>query len=137
MKHQLLTLIAALAAMASLTSTPAAAQSAMNMSGLIRQQMVYKAQGDAAARAAAIQYYNMMVRLRQQGYTGPSLPTGVTAESLQAANQQLQATMDRYHAASANNANRQSNAVKVWDYTAIRGCHVVVNTNTNKTLVCP
>ena len=53
---------------------------------------VYKA-GHAAAEAdtlralaannAAMTYYNYMLRLRQMGYTGPSLPTGVTPQSLQ------------------------------------------------------
>ena len=62
----------------------------MDMSWGIRAQMQYQAQGDAAARAAAMQYYRYMQQLRAAGYTGPSLPTGVTNESLRAEHQRRQ-----------------------------------------------
>src|SRR5215470_13079793 len=81
----------------------------MDMSWGIRAQMQYQAQGDARAHAAAMAYYNYMMQLRAAGYTGPSLPTGVTPESLQrsinAANQAGQA----YNAAQFANSQRRYN----------------------------
>ena len=94
----------------------------MDMSWGIRAQMQYQAQGDARARAAAMQYYRYMQQLRAAGYTGPSLPTGVTPESLQrsinAANQAGQA----YNAAQFANSQRRSNTAYDYDMRAVRGC---------------
>ena len=78
-----------------------------------------------------------MLRLRQQGYTGPSLPTGVTADTLRASAQRLQDTMDRYHASSAYNSQRRSNAVSDWTNRAIRGCSIVADAYGNRWYVCP
>ncbi|HTR57499.1 MAG TPA: hypothetical protein VMM27_04935 [Casimicrobiaceae bacterium] len=94
----------------------------MDMSWGIRAQMQYQAQGDAAARAAAMQYYRYMQQLRVAGYTGPSLPTGVTNESLRrsinAANQAGQA----YNQAQFANSQRRSNTAYDYDMRAVRGC---------------
>jgi hypothetical protein len=94
----------------------------MDMSWAIRSQMQYQAQGDAAARAAAMQYYRYMQQLRAAGYTGPSLPTGVTNESLRrsinAANQAGQA----YNQAQFANSQRRSNTAYDYDMRAVRGC---------------
>src|SRR5215472_15999726 len=94
----------------------------MDMSWGIRAQMQYQAQGDARARATAMAYYRYMQQLRAAGYTGPSLPTGVTPESLQrsinAANQAGQA----YNAAQFANAQRRYNTAYDYDMRAIRGC---------------
>jgi hypothetical protein len=109
----------------------------MDMSGLMRQQMMLQQQGDAYAKSVAQAYYNYMLRLRQQGYTGPSLPTGVTADTLRASSQRLQDTMDAYHASSANNSNRRSNAAADYSYRAIRGCQMRTDANGNRWYVCP
>ena len=138
MKHHLLTLIATFGLMAVLAPSNAAAQAPpMDMSWAIRQQMTLQAQGDAYARATAMAYYNYMAQLRRAGYTGPSLPTGVTADTLRAANERLQNTMDRYHQSSANNSNRRSNAVADWNYRAIRGCQLVTDGRGYRYYVCP
>lgn len=138
MKNHMLTLIATLGLMATVAAPKAASQTLnMDMSGAMRRQMMLQAQGDAYARSVAQAYYNYMLRLRQQGYTGPSLPTGVTADTLRASMQRLQNSMDAYHASSANNSNRRSNAVANWDYRALRGCQVVVDANGNRWMVCP
>jgi hypothetical protein len=71
----------------------------MDMSWAIRSQTQLQARGDYAAHATAMAYYNYMQQLRAAGYTGPSLPTGVTNESLRAsinaANQAGKATTPR------------------------------------------
>ena len=94
----------------------------MDMSWGIRAQMQYQAQGDARARATAMAYYRYMQQLRAAGYTGPSLATGVTPESLQrsinAANQAGQA----YNAAQFANSQRKSNTAYDYDMRAVRGC---------------
>jgi hypothetical protein len=79
----MLTLIATLGLTAALTSTTAFAQMPdMDMSWAMRSQMQLQQQGDATARATAMAYYRYMLQLRRMGYTGPSLPTGVTPETL-------------------------------------------------------
>ena len=83
MKKYMLTLIATLGLTAALTSTTAFAQMPnMDMSWAMRSQMQLQQQGDATARATAMAYYRYMLQLRRMGYTGPSLPTGVTPETL-------------------------------------------------------
>jgi hypothetical protein len=138
MKKHLLTLIIALSAMTTLTSSHAAAQMPnMDMSWAIRSQMQYQAQGNAMARATAMAYYRYMLRLRAMGYKGPSLPTGVTPETLRASAQRLQQSMDAYHASSAANSNRTSAAVNNWDYRAVRGCSLATNAYGQNYWVCP
>ena len=106
----------------------AAAQSPpMDMSWAIRSQQQAWNIGQANAHNTAMAYYRYMQQLRAQGYTGPSLPTGVTNESLQrsinAANQAGQA----YNRAQFDNSQRRSNAVADYDMRAIRGCTRFVN----------
>jgi len=138
MTKHILTLIFALGLIAGLTSTNAAAQMPnMDMSWGIRSQMMFQAQGDAMARATAMAYYNYMLRLRAMGYTGPSLPTGVTPETLRASMQRLQQSMDAYHASSMANSNRTSNAIANWDYQAIRGCQLIVDYYGQQRWYCP
>jgi hypothetical protein len=138
MKKHMLTLIGTLGLMAALTSTKAAAQAPpMDMSWGIRSQIQAQQQGDAMARATAMAYYRYMLQLRRMGYTGPSLPTGVTPETLRNSMQRLQQSMDAYHASSAANSNRTSNAIANWDYRVLRGCQLVVDAYGNQKMVCP
>jgi hypothetical protein len=138
MKKHMLTLIATLGLIAVLTSTTAFAQMPnMDMSWAMRSQMQLQQQGDAVARATAMAYYRYMLQLRQRGYTGPSLPTGVTPETLRASAQRLQQSMDAYHASSAANSDRTSNAINNWDYRAVRGCQLVVDVYGTQRWVCP
>jgi hypothetical protein len=94
----------------------------MDMSWGIRAQMQYQAQGDAAARAAAMTYYRYMQQLRAAGYTGPSLPTGVTNESLRASINAANQAGQAYNNAQFNNSQRRSNTAYDYDMRAIRGC---------------
>jgi hypothetical protein len=138
MKKHMLRLIAALGLIAALTPIKAAAQMPnMDMSWAIRSQMQLQRQGDATAHATAMAYYNYMLRLRRQGYRGPSLPTGVTPDTLRASMQRLQQSMDAYHASSAANSDRTDRAINNWDYRAVRGCQWVVDAYGNKGWVCP
>lgn len=94
----------------------------MDMSWAIQSQQRNWAIGQAAANATAMNYYRYMQRLRAMGYTGPSLPTGVTAESLRnSINAANQAGMD-YNRAQMQNSQRRGNAVADYDLRAIRGC---------------
>jgi hypothetical protein len=138
MKKHLLTLIFALSLMAALTSTNAAAQMPnMDMSWGMRSQMQLQRQGDYMAHATAMAYYNYMLRLRRMGYTGPSLPTGVTPDTLRASMQRLQQSMDAYHASSAANSDRTSNAINNYDYRAVRGCSLYVDYYGQQRWYCP
>jgi len=131
-------LIGALTLVATVGSARASAQAPnMDMSWAIQSQMQLQRQGDAAALAAAQTYYLHMQRLRLRGYRGPSLPTGVTPETLRSSMQRLQNSMDAYHAAAMRNSNRTSNAVAGWDLRAIRGCRLVVDTKGHRTYLCP
>ena len=94
----------------------------MDMSWGIRAQMQYQAQGDAAARAAAMTYTRYMQQLRAAGYTGPSLPTGVTNESLRASINAANQAAQGYNRAQFDNSQRRSNAVYDYDMRGIRGC---------------
>jgi hypothetical protein len=94
----------------------------MDMSWGIRAQMQYQARGDAAARATAMAYYRYMQQLRAAGYTGPSLPTGVTNESLRASINAANQAGQSYNQAQAVNSQRRSNTAYDYDMRAIRGC---------------
>jgi hypothetical protein len=138
MKKNMLALIAAVGLIAALTPNQAAAQMPnMDMSWAIRSQMQLQRQGDATARATAMAYYNYMLRLRRQGYRGPSLPTGVTPDTLRASMQRLQRSMDAYHASSAANSDATSRAINNWDYRAVRGCQWMLDAYGNGRWVCP
>ena len=94
----------------------------MDMSWAIRSQQRNWAMGQAAAAATALSYYRTMQQLRAMGYTGPSLPTGVTPESLRnSINAANQAGIDYNHAQMLN-SQRRSNAIADYDLRAIRGC---------------
>ena len=138
MKKNMLSLIAMLGLMAVLgVGTAFAQMPPMDMSWGIQQQMRLQQQGDAAAMNAANAYYNYMVRLRQMGYTGPSLATGVTQQSLQDSIRGAQGAMDAYNHASQVNSNRTSNAVNSWDNRAVRGCYLGVDVYGYQRWVCP
>jgi hypothetical protein len=94
----------------------------MNMSWAIQSQMNAYNIGQANANAAAMQYYQYMQRLRAAGYTGPSLPTGVTNESLRASINAANQAGQAYNRAQFDNSQRRSNAVYDYGMRAIRGC---------------
>ena len=104
---------------------PSAAQAQnppMNMSWAIQSQMNAYNIGQANANAAAMQYYQYMQRLRAAGYTGPSLPTGVTNESLRASINAANQAGQAYNRAQFDNSQRRSNTACDYDMRAIRGC---------------
>jgi len=94
----------------------------MDMSWAIRSQMNAYNVGQANANAAAMQYYRYMQQLRAAGYTGPSLPTGVTNESLRASINAANQAGQAYNRAQFDNSQRRSNAVYDYDMRAVRGC---------------
>ncbi len=94
----------------------------MDMSWAIRSQMNAYNQGQARANAAAMQYYQYMQRLRAAGYTGPSLPTGVTNESLRASINAANQAGQAYNRAQFDNSQRRSNVTYDYSMRAIRGC---------------
>lgn len=99
----------------------------IDMSWAMQSQMQAYNYGQAAANAAAMQYLRHMQQLRAAGYTGPSLPTGVTNESLRASiNGANQATQDYIHAQSRN-SERRSAAVDNYSWQAVRGCRPAVD----------
>jgi len=109
----------------------------MDMSWAIRSQMRNWAYGEQAARAAAMSYYRYMQQLRAMGYTGPSLPTGVTNESLRnSINAANRATQDYIHAQSLN-SQRTSNAVNDYSMRAIRGCTRAIDQYGRVGYACP
>ena len=121
-----------------LTASTASAQMPnMDMSWALRSQMQLQQQGDQNARAVAQAYYAYMQQLRMMGYRGPSLPTGVTSESLRAAIQRAQQSANAYIRGGMINSERRSNAVAGWDLRALRGCRLVVNAYGYATWVCP
>ena len=106
-----------------LASSAAHAQNPpMDMSWAIRSQMNAYNQGQARANAAAMQYYQYMQQLRAAGYTGPSLPTGVTNESLRASINAANQAGQAYNRAQFDNSQRRSNATYDYGMRAIRGC---------------
>ncbi len=120
-------------------STSAMAQMAppMDMSWGMQSQMQNQAMGDAAARNAAMAYYNYMSRLRAQGYRGPSLPTGVTNESLRnSINGANQASQNYIHGSQANSA-RTGAAIYDNGMRATRGCYYARDYRGNYGYVCP
>jgi hypothetical protein len=117
--------IASAVALAVALICPSAAQAQnppMNMSWGIQSQMNAYNIGQANANNAAMQYYQYMQRLRAAGYTGPSLPTGVTNESLRASINAANQAGQAYNRAQFNNSQRRSNTAYDYDMRAIRGC---------------
>ena len=99
----------------------------MDMSWALRSQTNLYNQGQATANATALQYYRYMQQLRAAGYTGPSLPTGVTNESLRASINAANQAGQAYNRARYYNSQRRSNAVNDYDMRAIRGCTLYVD----------
>ena len=94
----------------------------MDMSWAMRSQMQNWARGQAAANATAMSYLRTMQQLRAMGYTGPSLPTGVTPQSLRNSIEDANQAGMSYNRAQMLNSQRRSNAVGDYDMRAIRGC---------------
>ena len=113
-----------------LASSPANAQ--FDMSWAFQSQANAWNHGMAAAQAAANQYLQHMQQLRANGYTGPSLPTGVTNESLRASingmNQAFQANNDAWHGQS----QRIGNAIENYVIGGIRGQASYIDPRTGK-----
>jgi hypothetical protein len=106
-----------------LASSAAHAQNPpMDMSWGIQSQISAYNRGQAAANSAAMQYLRYMQQLRAAGYTGPSLPTGVTNESLRASINAANQAGQAYNRAQFDNSQRRSNAVYDYNMRAIRGC---------------
>ena len=99
----------------------------MDMSWAMRSQTDLFNRGQAAANATAMQYLRYMQQLRAAGYTGPSLPTGVTNESLRASIDAANRAGQAYNQAQMINSQRRSNAVYDYDMRAIRGCQLAVD----------
>jgi len=94
----------------------------MDMSWAIQSQMNNWNRGQAAATGTAMAYYRYMQQLRAAGYTGPSLPTGVTNESLRASINAANRAGQAYNQAQFYNSQRKSNTAYDYDMRAIRGC---------------
>jgi hypothetical protein len=94
----------------------------MDMSWGIQSQINAYNRGQAAANSATMQYMRYMQQLRAAGYTGPSLPTGVTNESLRASINAANQAGQAYNRAQFDNSQRRSNAVYDYNMRAIRGC---------------
>jgi len=109
----------------------------MDMSWAIRSQMQMQAYGDYTARATAMAYYNYMQQLRAAGYTGPSLPTGVTNESLRASINAANQAGQSYNAAQLANSQRRSNATYDYGMRAIRGCRYGYDQYGRYGYICP
>ena len=111
------------AACAMLVPSAAQAQAPpMDMSWGIQSQIQNFNRGQAAANSATAQYIRYMQQLRAAGYTGPSLPTGVTNESLRASINAANQAGQAYNRAQFDNSQRRSNAVYDYSQRAIRGC---------------
>jgi len=133
-----LAILAALAAGLGLPAGTASAQTLnMDMSWGIRQQALSWQQSQAAAAAAAQAYLNHMAWLWANGYTGPSLPTGVTPQTLMEANRRLQDQYDRNNHAWHHQSHRQSQAVHNYVMQGIRGCSLVRNRHGQPVYLCP
>lgn len=111
MKHRLLILIAPLIAAAALAPAPVAAQS---LNQMVQNQINMQQWSVQNSMAAARTYYNYALQLRRMGYTGP-IPTGVTADTLNATNQQLQRQMQ------SNFQQTQQNMIRNWDAATSAG----------------
>lgn len=109
----------------------------MDMSWAFQQQAYAGMMGEMAARNAALAYYNNMQRLRAMGYTGPSLPTGVTPQSLRESVAGANAATQRYIQGSQLNSNRTSNAINDYTMRGIRGCYYARDAYGHVGYVCP
>lgn len=109
----------------------------MDMSWGIRQQQQNWSYAQAAANAAANNYLRHMQQLRARGYTGPSLPTGVTPESLRNSINGMNDAWSRYNQAQSQNSQRLSNSAHDYVMQAIRACRIVTNRYGQQVYECP
>jgi hypothetical protein len=109
----------------------------MDMSWAMQSQMRNQAMGDAAARNAAMAYYNYMRRLRARGYRGPSLATGVTSDSLRRSVQGANDASQAYIHGAQINSGRTGAAIHDHDMRAVRGCYYGRDWRGNLAYVCP
>ncbi|HZU28185.1 MAG TPA: hypothetical protein VFA04_21830 [Bryobacteraceae bacterium] len=140
MKNHLITLIPALVAIAA-TALPVHGQSMPNfgagINAMVRNQIMMQKQGDAMARAAAMRYYRYALALRRMGYKG-DIPTGVTTESLNAANSALQNAGANYVRNSQINMQKTWNSIDDTNAAITRGCQTTPNPALNiRVRVCP
>lgn len=106
--------------------TAARAQFApMDMSWGMQSQMRLSAIGQETAQTTGMNYYMLMQQLRANNYRGPSLPTGVTAESLIASNNAANQATAGYIGSQLRNSQRRSFATGDYVMRAIRGCTAV------------
>jgi hypothetical protein len=97
-------------------------QAPMDMSWAIQSQGMLQQYGDWAAMNAANTYLNYMNQIRNNGYTGPSLPTGVTPQSLHGSIEALNRQYSVNNQSAMGNAHTTSQAIGDFDQRAIRGC---------------
>ena len=109
----------------------------MDMSWGMQQQMQNQMYGDYVSQMAAMQYLAMMGQLRANGYTGPSLSTGVTTQSLQNSINGLNDARQRYIDSQSRNSDARSRSVENWSNGAIRGCSWTVNAYGQRIMWCP
>jgi len=109
----------------------------MDMSWAIQSQMRNWQVGNRMANDAAMRYYNYMLWLRSQGYTGPSLPTGVTNESLQRSIRGANDAAQRYIRSGEVNSQIRSNAIGDYTMRAVRGCYYGLNRWGQQVYICP
>jgi hypothetical protein len=132
--------VGALVAIALVAAAPTAVKAQtlnMDMSWAIQSQAQSWAYGQAAANAAANNYLRHMQQLRASGYTGPSLPTGVTAQSLQNSINAANNAWSDYNRAQSHNSQRLSNSVHDYVMQGIRGCRLVTNRYGQPAYECP
>jgi hypothetical protein len=122
-KKRMMTLIAVMIAAAAITARPTAAQMMppSNFNQMVQNQIRMQQIGDQMARNAARAYYLYALRLRQMGYKG-EIPTGVTAQSLNAANQAAAQAGSNYIQNSQANMHRTWDAITSTSNAITRGC---------------
>ena len=121
-----------------LVPTGAVAQAPpMDMSWAMRSQMQNQMIGDQMAYQSAMQYYYYMQWLRMQGYTGPSLPTGVTPQSLQNSIDGANRAGQDYNRAQQDNSDRRSQAIRDHGLRGTLGCSYGRDRYGNPVYICP
>jgi hypothetical protein len=137
MKKQMLAIVATLVLMTGVARAQSMPIVGAGMTGLIQQQLRPQKQGNATARAAAMRYYQYALALRKKGYKG-AIPTGVTTDSLNAANSALQQAGTNYIQGSRINAQKTWNSIDDTNAEITQGCSTTPNPGTNtRTRVCP
>ena len=127
-----------IAAVLTLASSGAFAQGPpMDMSWAMRSQMQNQMVGNQMANQAAMQYYNYMRQLRAQGYTGPSLPTGVTPQSLNDSINGANRSSQNYIRDQQINSARRSAAIRDNGLRGTRGCTYGADRYGSPVYLCP